>query len=100
MGHGIRTHDLWSVTDGQTDRQTDGRTLINCVDLTNYVEVRDYWSAQRESHCHTPRSRCFQCSVEVDTVVQPVCSIVKNGSNICEKVCKYDQNIPSATSCL
>ena len=37
MGYGIRTNDLWSVT----DRQTDGRTLINCVDLTNYVEVRD-----------------------------------------------------------
>ena len=37
MGHGIRTNDLWSVT----DRRTDRRTLINCMDLANYVEVRD-----------------------------------------------------------
>jgi len=26
---------------GERDGRTDGRTLINCVDLTNYVEVRD-----------------------------------------------------------
>ena len=32
--HGIRTRDLWNVT----DRQTDGRTLIKCVDLTNYIK--------------------------------------------------------------
>ena len=40
MGHGD-SNPRPLERDGQTDR----RTLINCVDLTNYVEVRKYISA-------------------------------------------------------